>query len=210
MSKKIVVIDLDGTFVSVNTFHKWMIFIAKQAFKKYAFITLLKIFYIIILRALKKINHAQMKFAILKISEVFICDDEIDIFIKSLDNYVHKEILTLIKSQEYITILATAAPQIYAKKLSEVYGFDYEISTPSTSSKVWKENLREEKKKNLIALLKKENLGLEVERLYTDHHDDLPLMEYAKVTYLVNASEATIKYVDATQVNIKYQFLKGL
>jgi uncharacterized protein YaaW (UPF0174 family) len=98
-----------------------MIFLAKQSFKKLALISLVKIFYIIILRAFKRINHAQMKIAILKISEKLMSEEEIKSFVKSLDKYVNKEILELINSKETITILATAAPQIYAKKLSEVY-----------------------------------------------------------------------------------------
>lgn len=208
LDKKIIVIDLDGTFISVNTFHKWMIFIAKQAFKKLAFLSLINIFYTITLRVFKRINHAQMKYSILKISEKLISEIEIGNFVKSLNRYVHQDILNTLKDKETITILATAAPKIYAKKFSEIYGFNYEISTPASHKSNWKENLKEEKKKNLLVLLQKENLGLEVAVLYTDHHDDLPLMEYAKMTYLVNPSKGTIKYVNDTKVN--YQFLKGL
>jgi len=204
LDKKIIVIDLDGTFVSVNTFHQWMLFIAQEALKKLALIAFVKILFIIILRAFKRINHAQMKYAILKISETLISVEEIKIFVKSLDKYVHKEILKILNSKEYITILATAAPQIYAKTISRVYNFDYETSTPPSTHKVWKENLKEEKKKNVLALLETEERSLEIERLYTDHHDDLPLMEYAKVTYLVDASESTVRRVKNAEIYFEY------
>jgi len=201
LPKKIIVIDLDGTFVSVNTFHKWMLFVAIYSIKKLAFFTLFKLLKISSLRAFKKINHAQMKVAILNISQTLVTDKDIKIFVKSLDNYVHEEILALVKSKAYISILATAAPEIYAKTLAEVYGFDYEISTPLTIKEAWKENLKEEKKKNVLLLLKRERLSLSIERLYTDHHDDLPLMKYAKLTYLINPSEVTLERVEEAGVS---------
>ena len=203
MSKKIIVIDLDGTFVSVNTFHKWMIFVTILAFKKLRFISLLNILKIILLRAIKKINHAQMKVAILKISEKFIKNKDIKNFVQSLDKYVHQDILKRLDKDNTINILATGAPQIYAQEIKEKYGFDYEISTPPTTIKPWKENLKEEKKKNLLALLERENLTSKVESLYTDHHDDLPLMVYAEFTYLVNASEETLKKIKNAKIALK-------
>jgi phosphoserine phosphatase len=51
--------------------------------------------------------------------------------------------------------------------------------------------------------LKKEKLSLEVERIYTDHHDDLPLMEYANETYLVGASESTVERVKRIKIKVK-------
>ncbi|MDQ7084907.1 MAG: HAD family hydrolase [Sulfurovum sp.] len=193
MDKKIIVIDLDGTFVSVNTFHKWMKFVALKSLQKLYLISIIKIFWIIFRRAIKSINHGQMKFAILKISEKTMSALDIEDFVKSLDKYVHQDILKHLKNPNYMTILATAAPQIYAKKIQEVYAFNYEVSTPVSSQTPWKENLKETKKQNVLKLLKEERLSLNIDILFTDHHDDLPLMKYAKETYLVGASEKTLK-----------------
>ncbi len=201
MPKPLLIIDLDGTFVSVNTFHKWMIFVAKQALKKLGLKALSKILYTIALRAFKRINHAQMKYAILEVSEKLVTDKEIEIFVNTLEPYVHLNILKILEEKN-ISILATAAPLIYAKAIKEKYGFDYVIATSPTSIKPWKENLKEEKKKNLLALLKEEDIRASQSILYTDHHDDLPLMRYANETYLVGDSKETLEKIEEKNINI--------
>jgi phosphoserine phosphatase len=203
--KKIVVIDLDGTFVSVNSFHKWMLFLIKQSLKKRTLRTLLKLMNIIRCRALKKINHAQMKYAILEISEKIVKEREIEQFVKHLDRVIHQGLLKIVEEKKAITILATGAPEIYAKKLSQLYGFDYHICTPSTKIQPWRENLKEVKKENLLQLLQKENLPPHVDQLFTDHHDDLPLMRIAKKVYLVNPSEETLERV--TKEGVAFELL---
>ncbi len=42
-----------------------------------------------------------------------------------------------------------------------------------------------------MTLMKDHSLGNKISILYTDHHDDLPLMKCSDFTYLVNASERT-------------------
>jgi len=186
-----VLIDLDGTFVSVNTFHKWMKFLFIEELKKFHLISVFTILKIVFLRSMKKIDHSKMKFSILKISEQTMDEKQIETFVQSLHPYVNNDLLLILENDCNTTILATAAPILYAQEIQKVYNFDHVIATGKTSEIEWKENIKEEKKKNVISLLKQHNLNNERSILYTDHHDDLPLMRYSNFTYLINASEET-------------------
>jgi phosphoserine phosphatase len=197
MPERLTVIDLDGTFVSVNTFHHWMRFTLITSLKKGKPGAALKIVRIALLRLLKRISHAQMKHTVLHISERLMTEREIEAFIDTLEPYVHTDLRSLPAANSHTTILATAAPLIYAQALGKRYGFDHTVATPPTTMHPWMENLRETKRDNLFALL--DHLGMDryIDRLYTDHHDDLPLMEHAKEIILIRPSPATINIIDA-------------
>ena len=201
LDKQLLIIDLDGTFVSVNTFHKWMKFLFIEELKKLHFISLFKILKIVGLRLIKSITHAQMKFSILQISEQNITTIQIEKFVDSLDIFVHHTILDLLERKNAISILATAAPLLYAQQIKEKYNFDYVIATEDTQQVNWEENLRERKKKNLLALLKTNSLSNTKSTIYTDHHDDLPLIDYVNYTYLVNPTNSTIQYLNNRKIS---------
>jgi len=203
MHKQITVIDLDGTFVSVNTFHHWMKFVLITSVKKRHFKHTLRILQTALLRLQKKITHAQMKYAILQCSEEIIHPDEIKVFVTSLKPYVNSRLHKVVTERTDRVILATAAPKIYADLLGERYGFDHCIATPGTQNNPWEENLKEKKRDNLFALLDRLNLEHRIDRFYTDHHDDLPLMEIANEVTLVNPSPKTktIQIVEAHHID---------
>jgi len=191
LHKHIKIIDLDGTFVSVNTFHMWMKFLFTQTVKKFQFITSMKILTIIALRYTKRINHATMKYKILQISENIITQKQIQHFIKSLQPYVHPKLLSMVQAPDTLTVLATAAPLLYAQSIKEMYGFDFVLATPYTTDTPWQENIRTHKAKNLQTLFTQQHLDAQQATLYTDHYDDIPLMKLVLETCLVNASETT-------------------
>ena len=203
LNKDILLIDLDGTFVSINTFHKWIKFLFIQELKKMHIISLLKILKIIILRLTKTFTHAQMKFAILQLSEKVIRSPEIVNFVNSLDKYVSTDILKKLKDDTSISILATAAPLIYAKQIKEKYHFDYVLATEYTDEKNWAENIKEIKRTSYHKLLEKQDITPKNVVLYTDHHDDLPLMQVSNLIYLVNASEKTINLISDKNILVK-------
>ncbi len=185
-------IDLDGTFVNVNTFHKWMIFLVKRSLVTNLFDTI-KLLSYFAMRYAKVITHQQMKYKILRISEKESYSLHVDTFVQSLD----KEINPTVKefaNEHVVSILATAAPSLYAQKIAQKYNFTYAISTPSTSHKPWSENIREKKAEALEYLL--ESLDAkECDTVLSDHYDDIYIMRYAKRIYLVNPSEKTEEIV---------------
>jgi len=192
LDKTLLIIDLDGTFVSVNTFHKWMKFLFLEELKKFHFISIIKILYTIFLRVIKKITHKQMKFNILKISEKNINKKQIDRFVDTLDTYVNQTLLKSLHNTDNRTLLATAAPLLYAESIKDKYPFDDVIATPYTTIREWEETIKEEKKNAYLKFLQTHDLKPSKVILYTDHHDDLPLMAISDFTCLVEPSETTI------------------
>jgi len=199
MVKKVVVVDLDGTLLSTNTFHKWMIFLLKKTLK-YNFIDGLKIIFFSFKRIFKRITHKQLKFEILKISEQSYYSDSIHTFVEELAIYINRKVLDHMETEDVISILATAAPEIYAETIAEKYHFTYCIATPKISQSEWYENIKEEKKKSLKKLLNK--IGeREIDIVLSDHYDDIPIMNMANTVYLVNGSFETKQKLKETQIN---------
>lgn len=217
MSPYIVVVDLDGTLISTNSFHKWMIYLFKKTLIYNLFDTV-KILYIVFLRIFKIITHSQMKYKILSISESLRYSDIVDDFIEQLDTYINQEVLKFTKNtgQNQINILATAAPEIYAKRIASKYGFQYCISTPAISKNNWYENIRDRKRKTLKNLLNTLNLNY-IDIVLSDHHDDIAIMKLAKKIYLVNATKRTKNFLKENQLsyfsidtnNLKYHSRGG-
>ncbi len=193
LDKKLLVIDLDGTFVSVNTFHKWMKFLFVEELKKFHIISIFKILKTVLQRATKSITHAQMKFTILQLSEKQVTQSQVESFVDSLEQYIHQDILKQLNHHANISVLATAAPLLYAKSIQEKYMFSHVIATNNTSHMPWEENLRDVKKKNLLLLMKEHNISDYPTTIYTDHHDDLPLIVFSDIVYIVNPSETTLQ-----------------
>ncbi len=186
---KVIVVDLDGTLLSVNTFHKWMIFLFKKSLLKNP-LDSVKILAIIAFRLIKVYNHKEMKYRILQISEATRYKKYLDEFVDELDAHLNDEVLQLIKENDVISVLATAAPSLYARRVADRYGFIHCVATPESSAQIWFENIKEKKRESLEKLLDSIEIK-EVDIVLSDHHDDIPIMEMAKKVYLVNASHET-------------------
>jgi len=198
VSKKIVVIDLDGTLVSINSFHKWMIFIFKKSLITNR-IDSCKIIYSILKRFVKLTTHKQMKYSILQISEKEIYLKYIDEFVEELSVYVNTKVMSYLDDTNNVTILATAAPLVYVELFSKKFKFDYTTATPLSSDENWFENIRGKKKETLNKVLlsiDKNHCDLVV----SDHHDDIGIMELSKNILLVNPSEKSIALLEEKNI----------
>lgn len=196
MDKKCIIVDLDHTFMRCNTFHKWLLFLARRLFWKKPQLVI-SICYFMLMRFLKRITHKSLKRNVISLVNKNLILINEKRFVDELHNYINLRIRNELenKREGEIWILATAAPMIYAQIIGGVYKFDYTLGTSmDTDSGNWTENLKEVKAKNVIDLTKKLNL-LEINRLYTDHHDDIPLMKLVDKTILVNPSEKTVDLV---------------
>jgi len=191
----IIVVDLDGTLVRVNTFHRWMRFSLLLALKKGRFLTAAKMAFTVALRLFKRISHARMKYLFLTFSEPLAEPRDIERFVRSLDAYIHPAIRQTVAQTRAFTLLATAAPALYAVPLAKRYGFQHCIATPGTATSPWYETLRERKAEAFEAWCSARGIPCRIDRLYTDHYDDLPLMKRARTTVLVNPSSTTLQKV---------------
>ena len=177
---KVLVIDLDGTLMSVNTFHYYIKFICYSYLKLLKLKSLFLILGVVVLRVFKIVSHSVMKFEILKIVETTDSLDH-ESFVVNLLKFLNP-ILEIKQGDFDLKILATAAPENYSKIIAEKLDFDYCIAT---NSKDKLENIRENKLHNVKCLLKKIN-KTHVDLFISDHIDDLPLFNYSKSIILVN------------------------
>ena len=207
--QKGLVVDLDGTLLSTNTFTQFIIQSTIAMIYTFKWEKVWLLIQVIIKRKLRQVTHEQMKFKILQITNDLFSEQEILQFaqklLKKKNNNVIK-VITDYKKQGYITCLSTAAPFIYAKKIQEIFNIDLICVTPSPINNLsWKENVKEEKCSNTIKLLQKNNIELNI--FITDHYDDIPLLEIPKdENILVAPSYKTLKLINTKL--IQYNILK--
>jgi hypothetical protein len=202
LNKKVLVVDLDGTLYSINTFHHFLGFIILHCIKKFKIVSFLKISSSIMLRIFKITSHSKMKYEILKA----INSSQINYtkFVTKIAKF--KKDLNVDKSEFDITILATAAPYCYANIIAKNENFDLCIATNFTDSNFNDEfeNSKEIKKKNVMTVLMKNEID-KIDTLITDHIDDLPLMKLSQKNMIVSPNkdmEAQLK-----QHSISYEII---
>ena len=188
MKNKVLVVDLDGTLFTINTFHYFIKYLIFYSLKNFRIILLLGIIHSLTLRVLKLFSHAEMKFKILKLisQEKNINYKE---FVDSISNKMRS--LDLLKDKSFTTkILATAAPSCYANIIANQNQFDVCLGTEFPISKfdVNFENIKEVKKKNVMAYLG--TIGIDKINIFiTDHLDDLPLMKISEKNIIFNPTD---------------------
>lgn len=187
MKKRVIVVDLDGTLYTINTFHYFIKFLIGYSLKNFNMILLLKIVWAAMARLFRMTTHAQMKYDILQ-SIATIGDIEYSKFVEQISS--KKRNIAILKDLHFDTkILATAAPSCYADIIAKKEMFDVSLATEFIAAGFYKEfeNIREVKKESVLNYLHSNGLS-EIDILVTDHIDDLPLMKLAKRNILVSPS----------------------
>lgn len=180
---KAVVVDLDGTFVSGNSFTCFVRWLAGH-FVRHAPAKAMRLAVTVLARKLRLISHAGSKRRIVRLAEEGSGKDmlarEIETgFMPRLERMVRPEVAAVVadcRSKGWETVLATAAPSVYAEAFGHREGFGHVISTEDAfpGSGTYVEARGEEKLQRVEALCRK--LGIEVGMVITDHHDDIPLL----------------------------------
>lgn len=203
LNKKVLVVDLDGTLYSINTFHYFIWFIILHNIRIFRILSVIKISINILFRIFKISSHSKMKYDILK---RIANDTQIDYtkFVNTIDKF--KKDLKVDKKQFDLTILATAAPYCYANIIANNENFDLCIATNFKDS-IFNdefENSKEIKRNNVMNALLKNEIH-KIDTLITDHIDDLPLMKLSKKNRIVSPNrelEAQLK-----QHRISYEII---
>lgn len=191
---KIVVVDLDGSLVSVNSFRLWLLFSFVFLFFSFRWFSLWDFMKTVVNRLLRRIDRVEMKKNILKSTEQFPEFFVIG-FVKVLLMFINKSVLIEMRKYDggqYDLNLCTAAPFFYADKIAKKLGFSQVFSTPSVFVSKWKENIKSEK---VLALEAFYGEGFTIECVITDHHDDLPLLLKANRKVLVSPSDVTLEKI---------------
>lgn len=187
---QVVVVDLDGTLIPGNSFRLWMRFLAIHAARHRRFTLLAHLLVAGALRATRVISHRELKRRVLLLS-AWVSAGDVDRFASKLCNTLRPELVGQIRAHlaEDATIaLVSAAPDFYLEQLARAAGIETVIGTPSTITDSWEETAGEAKWSRL-----QERFGrdVQIDIVYMDHHDDLPLAIRARRTVLVQPSPQT-------------------
>lgn len=154
--------------------------------------------FISLIRKMRLISHETAKQLIMNVD---VPEDRINKFVDFLLSFLRRDLIG--KFRNYEIILATAAPVCYVKILTQRLGISLFCATTNAGP----ENKGEEKLKNVLEILSRENLKLHA--VVTDHHDDLPLLEYntSGENYLIAPDRVTRLKLGSKKV--KYSELFG-
>ena len=173
-----IVIDLDETLVTVNTFHHFIKFTAKKVAKRLHFIALLRIGIAATLRLLRYFPHSAMKHTVMNIDAHTLSEAQLHDFAATIATYTNPKVAQIIDDAHrrgVKVILASAAPALYATHIAEISGCNHCIATEMPQRMKLTECRGERKKSRVEEYLDTEKLTLEA--VITDHSDDIPLIK---------------------------------
>jgi phosphoglycolate phosphatase-like HAD superfamily hydrolase len=101
------------------------------------------------------------------------------------------ELLEKCRAEGFTTVLATAAPGLYAEKVASEFGFDFCVATPLPVKKhSWEEMRGTVKRDAVLSLLA--NRSCELTIAVSDHSDDIPLLTAARQPLLVTSPSGAL------------------
>lgn len=207
--RQAIIVDLDGTLISTNSFKQYIAFAYQEAMKACRFDIAINLMINVASRKLRIISHSEMKRRILLSTNEFMCQKKrierlADKLIAKSNPHVVAQIEQC-KAEGLFTCLATAAPISYAQPISSRFGIDDCCATSIDINADWTENVGDIKLKSVEDCCNRHNTSPAI--VITDHHDDLPLLLFNKgKNILIAPSHKTIEIL--TQHNIKFTIEK--
>lgn len=205
MKRQAVVVDLDGTLLSVNSFREYVLYVVKESLRTGRVGVLLPVMWNVVLRILRVMPHSVMKCRVLEKSSLFMDAARLSRFVDKLLLQVNADVEAMCekyRSRGYYILLATAAPVSYSEIISCRMGFDGCCATPLPLPELkWHENARNHKRESVLQHLSSMNASVAV--VITDHHDDIPLMKTnSGENILINPSQKTLSFVRKSGIPI--------
>lgn len=166
-----VICDLDGTLLRTNSFTLFVKTLLKRKPQLRP-----KLLWFILRRKLRLITHARAKQMILRSCQGHLTEEWLSAWSREiLKKYANPEVAGILadyRARGCTSILATAAPELYATHIARAAHFDYLLATPMGGS----ECRGTAKRDRVITLLAHHHLRPVL--FLTDHPDDLPLAAY--------------------------------
>lgn len=173
--------DLDGTLSKVNTFTLFV-----KVFFRFSPAARLPLMRIVLQRKLRLISHAEAKQNIISLFRQTGNRMIVENTIHHIINNVRPDLLDAVRKADF-SVLATAAPSLYAEELTQRLGFNICISTPDSGPECRGE--AKVRRLHQIGIVFSKNLTV-----YTDHYDDMPLLSANSqgINILVSPSGETL------------------
>jgi phosphoserine phosphatase len=191
-NKPVLIFDLDGTILSINSFPHWVWYMLFGSFGGLTgwsrCLLFLRTATIMVRRKLLGRSHFVTKRNLQHLWAEAVCRDDQHIalhaFTALLRRRVRPNVEPLLKTlSTYNTdaVLATAAVSDYAHALGQMLGFQHILATPLGADQQALENSKEQKRDNVLAFLAAQGWGDRRRIFLTDHREDLPLMQESQL-----------------------------
>ena len=179
---RLAFVDLDGSFIAGNSFHKWLKFLALAPASPLPPLARARVLMLAGLRLVRLVSHARLKRDVLRLVARADADAMVEAdaaFAAALAGDIRAPALALVqrlRQHGVHLVLATAAPENYAKPFAARNGFDHCLATPAQMDEGWVEMLHARKAAACTAYRDTRGIDRAQTLAVTDHRDDLPLM----------------------------------
>lgn len=200
-SERLVVFDLDGTLISVNSFRLWLERLPRLALRHPTLIV--PLLRAVTQRALGQTDRVAMKRAVIQAS-TRLPPRVHAAFAQDLHRLIRPalapDLRRYLDDPSFRVYLSTAAPEYYVLPLARLLDIQHVSATRNDTGSGWTENFGEHK---VSALEQLEGLPLpELHTVYSDDHHDLPLMHLARKVVLVNPTQVSVDRIRANGITI--------
>jgi phosphoserine phosphatase len=194
-----MILDLDGTILSVNSFRVWSLFMIRGRFPhlgaRHRARVAAATVGMFIQRKMGLTSHTQLKCQMQTLWKTAISGDDgacEQKLIAELQTYVRPELATTlagIAQGKIDGVMATAAAGDYAYALGKAIGFQHVLATSPTRKPTDPDNIGESKLNSVMAFLRAQEWQDRPRILFTDHRDDLPLIKACPTVYWFGNAE---------------------
>ena len=208
--RSVMVFDLDGTVLRVNSFPLWAVHLLKARFPhlgpaRRLGITL-RAGWALAARKAGFIGHETLKWRLQRLWRQATAEDgraaETE-FVRRLRSHVRPEleaVLEDVAAGRVDAVLATAAAADYAQALGQALGFRHVLATPTNRPAVTPSNVGEHKRDAVLAFLKAQGWQGRPLILFTDHEDDLPLIRISDTVHWFGSDAGQAALADCPAV----------
>jgi phosphoserine phosphatase len=191
--RPVLIVDLDGTVLSINSFRRWVLFLLRGRFPGIGRLARARLATatasLLLARRLHLVDHETLKRALQGLWQRATAFDQgaaERAFLVELDGYVRpslRPLLAAIAAGEHDAILATAAAGDYAEAFGVRLGFRHVLATKRVRVRGVLSNDGDRKREAVLELLGALGWRERPLVLLTDHEDDLPLVRLCPTVY---------------------------
>lgn len=190
-AQPVLVFDLDGTVLSVNSFPHWASFLLRHPLPHLRPVRRARIRIgvgvALVRRKLGRMGHEELKWRLQRLWQDATAGDggQAERALQDrLMRYVRPDLQPALATVALgaDAVLATAAAADYADGLGRRLGFRHVLSTATRRDRPGASNVGEGKRDAVLAFLERQGWSARPRILFTDHRDDLPLIEVCTET----------------------------